>query len=30
MRWAETVTGDLSQDGAAGYPQLLVERNRVS
>lgn len=30
MRWAETVTGDLALSGADQYPQLMVERNRVS
>jgi uncharacterized secreted repeat protein (TIGR03808 family) len=30
MHWAETVTGDLALSGADRYPQLLVERNRVS
>ena len=30
MRWAEPVTGDLALSGADRYPQLLVERNRVS
>jgi uncharacterized secreted repeat protein (TIGR03808 family) len=30
MRWAEPATGDLALSGADRYPQLLVERNRVS
>jgi uncharacterized secreted repeat protein (TIGR03808 family) len=30
MRWGETATGDLALSGAGRYPQLLVERNRVS
>lgn len=30
MRWAEAATGDLALTGARGYPNLLVERNRVS
>lgn len=30
MHWAVPATGDLTQDGAGGYPHLLVERNFVS
>ena len=30
MRWGDTATGDLALSGAGRYPQLLVERNRVS
>src|SRR6185436_12885977 len=30
MRWAETASGDLAKTGAAKFPHLLVERNRVS
>ena len=30
MRWAEMASGDLARTGAGKYPQLLVERNRVS
>ena len=30
MRWTETVTGDLALSGADKFPQLLIERNRVS
>jgi uncharacterized secreted repeat protein (TIGR03808 family) len=29
MRWAETASGDLAHSGAARFPHLLVERNRV-
>ncbi|MDP3895933.1 MAG: TIGR03808 family TAT-translocated repetitive protein [Mesorhizobium sp.] len=29
-RWSEAVTGDLTIDGAAVFPGLTVERNRVS
>ncbi|MGE0501501.1 MAG: TIGR03808 family TAT-translocated repetitive protein [Rhizobiaceae bacterium] len=29
-RWVDAVTGDLAHDGAALYPGLTVERNRVS
>jgi uncharacterized secreted repeat protein (TIGR03808 family) len=27
MEWAKAVTGDLSQDGAARYPQLTIANN---
>ena len=27
-RWAEPATGDLAVDGAAGYANLTIERNR--
>jgi uncharacterized secreted repeat protein (TIGR03808 family) len=30
MQWDKTATGDLAQNGAERYPQLLVERNRIS
>ena len=30
MRWADPASGDLARPGAAAYPHLLVERNRVS
>lgn len=30
MRWEEAATGDLALSGAGKFPQLLVERNRVS
>ncbi len=30
MLWDKTATGDLAQNGAERYPQLLVERNRIS
>ena len=30
MRWAEAVTGDLALTGAKQFPNLMVERNRVS
>lgn len=30
MRWGETVTGDLALTGAEQFPNLMVERNRVS
>jgi hypothetical protein len=30
MKWAEVASGDLSKGGAARFPHLLVERNRVS
>ena len=30
MHWDKTATGDLAQNGAERYPQLLVERNRIS
>lgn len=30
MRWDKTATGDLAQAGAAQFPKLLVERNRIS
>ncbi len=29
MEWAKAVTGDLSQDGAARYPQLTIANNRT-
>ena len=28
--WTKAVTGDLATDGAAGYPRLVVDRNRIS
>jgi uncharacterized secreted repeat protein (TIGR03808 family) len=30
MRWAETASGDLAKGGAQKFPNLLIERNRVS
>ncbi len=30
MRWRETATGDLAQTGAETFPNLTIERNRVS
>jgi uncharacterized secreted repeat protein (TIGR03808 family) len=30
MRWQNPASGDLAQTGAAKFPRLLVERNRVS
>jgi hypothetical protein len=30
MRWAEAASGDLAKTGAGKFPNLLVERNRVS
>ncbi len=30
MRWGKPVSGDLAETGAAKFPHLLVERNRVS
>ncbi len=30
MHWDKMATGDLAQNGADRYPQLLVERNRIS
>jgi uncharacterized secreted repeat protein (TIGR03808 family) len=30
MHWDKAATGDLAQNGADRYPQLLVERNRIS
>lgn len=30
MRWRETVTGDLALAGAEAFPNLSIERNRVS
>jgi uncharacterized secreted repeat protein (TIGR03808 family) len=30
MRWAEAVTGDLALSGAEKFPNLMVERNRIS
>jgi hypothetical protein len=30
MRWSEPATDDLTVTGAADYPHLSVERNRVS
>jgi uncharacterized secreted repeat protein (TIGR03808 family) len=30
MRWSEPATDDLTVSGAAAYPHLSVERNRVS
>ncbi len=30
MHWDKAATGDLAQNGAENYPQLLVERNRIS
>ncbi len=29
MHWDKTATGDLARNGAEGYPNLMVERNRV-
>ena len=29
-RWTEAVTGDLTRDGAAAFPGLLIERNHSS
>ena len=30
MEWRKAVTGDLTKDGAAQYPQLTIANNRVS
>lgn len=30
LKWSKVATGDLSQSGAEGYPQLRIERNYVS
>ncbi len=30
MHWDKAATGDLAENGADGYPKLLVERNRIS
>ncbi len=30
MRWDKTATGDLAQNGAEQFPNLLIERNRIS
>ncbi len=30
MHWDKAATGDLALNGAEAYPQLLVERNRIS
>ena len=30
MRWDKAATGDLAENGAERYPNLLVERNRIS
>jgi hypothetical protein len=29
MEWAKAVSGDLTKDGAARYPQLTIASNRV-
>jgi hypothetical protein len=29
-RWTEAVTGDLALEAESGFPNILVERNRVS
>ena len=29
MEWHKQVTGDLTKDGAARYPQLTIANNRV-
>jgi len=29
MEWHKTVTGDLTKDGAAQYPQLTIANNQV-
>jgi len=30
MRWSDPASGDLARSGAADFPNLMVERNRVS
>jgi uncharacterized secreted repeat protein (TIGR03808 family) len=30
MRWTEPASGDLALGGAAAFPHLMIERNRVS
>jgi hypothetical protein len=30
FRWSDAASGDLALSGAERYPQLSIERNRVS